>query len=95
MNNATETPDAKMEAIASEVREFILNDLGREGIANLSSDEDLFESGVLDSMGIVEIISFCEQKYAITFDLSSIGEDTFSSLNKLARSIVGYMAPAA
>jgi len=95
MSNAPKKTDFTVESIALELRGFILNDLGREGIASLSCDEDLFESGVLDSMGIVELISFCEQKYAITFELSSVSEEAFSSLNKLSGSILGYMTPAA
>jgi acyl carrier protein len=81
----------EIEIIVSDLRDFILNDLGRIAIERLSSEDNLFESGVLDSMGTLEVITFCEEKYNITFDLSSISEETFSSLNKLAYSIVGYI----
>jgi acyl carrier protein len=91
MSNSTEKNDIEIERIATELRGFILNDLGRVGIEKLSSEDNLFQSGVLDSMGTLEVITFCEEKYNITFDLSSISEETFSSLEKLARSVQGYI----
>ena len=95
MDISEKSLDPRIEAVASEIQRFILIDLGRDSVADLSPDEDLFDNGVLDSMGIVELIAFCEQKYGITFDLSMVSEETFSSLNRLARSVLTYTSQAA
>jgi len=84
MSHVSDKDEARLVAIAEELRAFIANDLGRHGVSCISIDDDLFGSGVLDSMGVVEVMSFCEARYQFTFDLSVIGEETFSSLRRLA-----------
>ena len=91
MSDITKENQADIEKIIEELREFILKDLGRAEIKLLTSEDNLFETGILDSMGTLEVINFCESSYNISFDLTSISEETFSSLRKLSDAIAGYV----
>ena len=62
---------------------FILDDDG----ATLAADQSLTEAGVLDSMGVLELIMFIEERYGVTVP----DEDTLpENLDSVAR-IVNYV----
>ena len=53
-----------------------------------SPDIDLFETGVLDSMGFVELLLQLEQEFGLRVALDDLEIDNFRSLRKIA----GYVA---
>lgn len=62
---------------------FILDDGG----AGLGADESLTHAGVLDSMGVLELIMFVEERFGVTIP----DEDTLpENLDSVAR-IVAYV----
>lgn len=62
---------------------FILDDDG----ATLAADQSLTEAGVLDSMGVLELIMFIEERFGVTVP----DEDTLpENLDSVAR-IVNYV----
>jgi acyl carrier protein len=89
MNIEQERDYENLAATIANLRAFIAHNLGRGEVTQASDDDDLFASGLLDSIGIVELIAFIEEKYSIELDLSSVSEDTFGSLIRIARSIAG------
>lgn len=50
----------------------------------LSEDEPLFEGGIVDSMGVVELVQFLEDEYAILIDDDEVTEQHFRSLRAIA-----------
>jgi acyl carrier protein len=50
----------------------------------LSEDEPLFERGIVDSMGVVEVVQFLEQEYGILIDDDEVTEQHFRSLRSIA-----------
>lgn len=71
-------------SIAVEVEQFILGELavGR-GIDSLGHDRDLLADGVIDSLGIVELITFLEGKYAIKVADDDIDAENFRSVDSI------------
>ena len=55
--------------------------------AALTDDFDLLTSGVIDSLGIVELISAIEQQLGIAIDLSELDPESLTTLGPLARYI--------
>jgi acyl carrier protein len=53
----------------------------------LPLDESLYEMGILDSFGVVELVSFVEQNWTISILDSEITKEKFGSVNKMARLI--------
>jgi acyl carrier protein len=51
----------------------------------LPLDESLYESGILDSFGVVELVSFIESRWGIQILDSEITKEKFGGVNKMAR----------
>jgi acyl carrier protein len=74
-------------SVAVEVESFIVTEIlpGR-GIDSVAHDDDLLE--VVDSLGIVELIAFLEEKYRIKVGDDDLNPANFSSID----SIVAFVA---
>ncbi len=59
-----------------------------------SPDADLFEAGILDSLGLVEILFGIEQEFGVAIELAELDLDQFRSINGMAQFLAGA-APAA
>jgi methoxymalonate biosynthesis acyl carrier protein len=70
------TADEK--GIKETVRRFILSSIG---IANLDDDDNLFESGIINSLFAVQLTTFIEQTFAIEVAIDDLDIENFKSLN--------------
>lgn len=59
---------------------------------SLPRDQSLVEIGVIDSYGVVELISFVEQNWAIEIDDDEITKENMGSIDKMARFILTKLA---
>ena len=50
-------------------------------------DEDLFDAGVLDSMGTVELIVEIENRFDIRVPVTEFGRDDWNTANKIVEGI--------
>lgn len=74
--------------IISRVRSFIQeNFLYMHSDFQLGDDDRLLEKGVMDSMSIVEMISFVESEFGVQAMEDEISEANFGSLTGIARFI--------
>jgi acyl carrier protein len=72
-------------SIAVEVEQFIVNDIAAgRGIDAIPHDSDMLAGGVIDSLGITELIAFLESKYAIKVDDDDIDAENFRSIESIA-----------
>ena len=71
--------------IKSEVIE-IIDELFMEDVSNMM-DEDLFDAGVLDSMGTVELIVEIENRFDIRVPVTEFGRDDWNTANKIVGGI--------
>ncbi len=66
------------------IREFIVeNFLFGEG-DQVSNDTNFFEKGIIDSTGILELVSYIEETYNLTIEDEDLIPENFSSLNTVA-----------
>ncbi|CON44239.1 TPA: D-alanine--poly(phosphoribitol) ligase subunit DltC [Streptococcus pneumoniae] len=72
--------------IKSEVIE-IIDELFMEDVSGMM-DEDLFDAGVLDSMGTVELIVEIENRFDIRVPVTEFGRDDWNTANKIIAGIV-------
>jgi len=47
-------------------------------------DDSLFTKGVIDSLGVMEIVGFIEEEYALQVDPADLTEQNFGSLGALS-----------
>lgn len=71
--------------IKSEVLE-IIDELFMEDVSDMM-DEDLFDAGVLDSMGTVELIVEIENRFDIRVPVTEFGRDDWNTANKIIAGI--------
>lgn len=71
--------------VKAEVLE-IIEDLFMEDVSDMM-DEDLFDAGVLDSMGTVELIVELENRFDIHVPVSEFGRDDWNTANKIIEGV--------
>ncbi len=72
-------------SIESEVREFIATQLlyAPEGFT-FSDDASLLKEGIVDSMGITELVAFVQSQFGIEVDPQEVIPENFDSVKNLA-----------
>ena len=79
-----------MNDVKTVLRGFILDNLlPGEDPANLADDTELKESGILDSMSTLKLVTFLEERYKIEFaadDLEPANLASIATLERLVRS---------
>jgi acyl carrier protein len=80
--------------LTSAIRQYIIDDfLLDEG--ELDDDTSLLESGIIDSTGAMEIVSFLETTFGIEVDDEDLVADNLDSVARLTRFVAGKQsAPA-
>ena len=75
-----------MNDIKTVLREYILeNLLPGEDPANLTDDTELKESGILDSMSTLKLVTFLEEQYKVEFEADDLEPANLSSVSALER----------
>jgi acyl carrier protein len=70
--------------IMDKVKSFILeNFLFETSDASLNSSESLVDSGVIDSTGVLELVSFLEEEFGIEVKDDELIPDYFDSLDRI------------
>ena len=64
----------------------IIDELFMEDVSDMM-DEDLFDAGVLDSMGTVELIVELENRFDIRVPVSELGRDEWNTANKIVEGV--------
>lgn len=72
------------QAIEQEIRQFVIaNFLFGTDDGRLSSDESFLENGIIDSTGVLELVSFLEQTYQVKVRDDELVPDNLDSLRKV------------
>ncbi|CDZ44195.1 acyl carrier protein [Neorhizobium galegae] len=71
------------EAIENSVREFIAENFLFRADAQVSNNQSLLESGVIDSTGVLELIAFLEQTYGIIVADDEIVPENLDSIDNM------------
>jgi len=56
--------------------------------AELDKQENIFNSGIIDSLGFVNLIGFISEAFEIEFEPEDLIEDNFFSLERMAQVIL-------
>ena len=67
--------------IKETVRGFILNSIS---IPNLDDDDNLFESGIVNSLFAVQLMTFIEKTFGLEVGMEDLDIENFKSLNAAA-----------
>lgn len=74
-----------MEDIAQTIRIFVIDNLlFGQGDGQFSNDDSFFEKGLIDSVGILTLVEFIKDTYAIAVDDAEIVPENWDSVHRIA-----------
>ena len=74
-----------MPSIEQELRRFVTDNFAFGQVDDLADDDSLLDRGIVDSTGVMELVSFLEETYGITFQDRELVPANLDSINRLAR----------
>ena len=77
------------QGLRAEIHDFIRKNFLFDEAKRIDDDQSLLGSGVVDSTGILELISHLEGAYRLKFADSELVADNFDSVNR----IIAFMSP--
>jgi methoxymalonate biosynthesis acyl carrier protein len=81
----TSVDSAATNRIKETVKRFIMSSIN---IAQLGDDDDLFESGIVNSLFAVQLMTFIEKNFAIEVGMDDLDIENFKSLNATTAFVV-------
>ena len=78
-----ELTEGGVDSIRGQVRSFIAEDLGRD-VRSVSDAESLLEAGILDSMGVMSLVGFIEERFKVTVPDDEMMPENFDSIEAIA-----------
>ncbi len=75
-----------MPNVEQELRRFVVDNFpfGQVG-DGLSNDDSFLDRGIIDSTGVLELVTFLEETYAIKVEDEELIPDNLDSINRLAK----------
>lgn len=74
--------------IQAKLKDYLLMELAADlGIETLSEEDDLLEQGIIDSMGIMNVIAFMEENFEIAVEDQEIVPDNFQTIKNMEQFI--------
>lgn len=67
--------------IAQAIRSFIQTNFM---VADFDDNESFLESGIIDSLGVIDLMAFVEKEYAFKVDPKDVAPENFDSVDRLA-----------
>lgn len=62
------------------IRQFIVEEFAPDvDVAELDADFDVLESGIVDSLGLLTVLAWAEDRFDVRIDVGEVGEDDFRS----------------
>jgi len=77
------------ESVRDELIDFVLENFPSDCTAdNLPLNESLLELGIIDSMGVIELVEFLESKWSIRIDESEITHERMGGITKMTNLVL-------
>ena len=70
-------------SMVDELKKFLVEQKYIENADELGVDDSLLEEGVIDSVGIQQLVNFLEEKYKIKVEEDDLMPDNFDSLSAI------------
>ena len=76
-----------MNDIAQSLREFVRENFLFGQDATFSNDDSFLEQGIIDSTGVLELVTFLEEQFEIAVDDDELVPENLDSIDNLVRFI--------
>jgi acyl carrier protein len=72
-------------AIAERIQQFLLGKYPLARKRSLSLEDHLLETGVLDSLGVLDVVGFLESEFGVRFLDEELTPENFETISRLAQ----------
>ena len=66
------------------VKQFLVKRFPQVEGRGIADDEPLLETGILDSLGVLDLVGFLEQEFVCEIDDEELLPENFESINRIA-----------
>jgi acyl carrier protein len=73
-----------MEDVREDIKKFILATFPTARKHNISYEESLLETGIIDSLGVLEIVTFLAEQLHVDVDDEDLTQDNFINIISIA-----------
>jgi acyl carrier protein len=80
-----------LEPIRQRLRSYVLEQLEPRGIAAITDDASLFEAGIVDSLGVFQLIAFLENSFSIHISDREIELAHFETIDATTRFVASKL----
>jgi acyl carrier protein len=80
-----------MNAVVAKVREYIVENYLFGDDENLKDDSEFMEEGIIDSTGILELVTFLEDEFSITVEDDELIPENLNSLKNIGSYLANKM----
>jgi acyl carrier protein len=77
------------EMIDDQIRNFIIEHFPSARRRKLGNSDALLENGIIDSLGVLDLVSFLEAAFAISVSDEELLPENFQTVERLARFVEG------
>jgi len=80
--------------IKQELKQFVIDNFlyGRQ--EELRDEDSFLENGIIDSTGVLELISFLEERFGLELAETDLTPENLDSIDKVTRLVESRLAPA-
>ena len=87
-------PIIELQQISDAILTFLRNNFPLISQGTLASDEDLLESGLIDSLGLLLVIDFLEVHFQISVRDTEVGVENFGTLAAISHFVKSKLQAA-
>jgi acyl carrier protein len=82
-----------MNELSAKIKEFIITEVNPElQLTHLDDDEPLIESGIIDSLGVLKIMSFLDESFGVDLSSDEIRLENFKDVRTICAVVEGQAA---
>jgi acyl carrier protein len=78
----------QVENVKDQIREFVQEAAQRKGVSEVTDDQSLVESGVIDSLGIFRLVAFLEESFRVRIGDEEIVGENFETIAGIERFVL-------
>ena len=73
-----------MNTVSDRIRHFIVHDIMfKDDDSEIGTDDSLLEKGIIDSTGIIQLVTFLEKEFNIKIENQDLLPENFESINSI------------
>ena len=76
-----------MSEVKTQIREFIKENFFTDTIENLTDEDSLLENGIIDSTGVLELVTFLEENFEIAVEDDELIPENLDSIVNISNYI--------